>query len=97
MVTFDTKIKIKKVGTLKYNRLKSISILRKELSSFIGEVAYDESRQIIDSLLSGNFDEEITLVTQYSLDKVFDNMVYDRSNLKVTESNFVWPWVAPIG
>jgi hypothetical protein len=92
-----TKIKIKKVGTLKCDRLKSISVLRKELSCFGNNVTHQETKEILDSILSGNFDEEITEYTKYSLDKIFNNMEYDIEETPNSYCGFKFPFMMPIG
>jgi hypothetical protein len=92
-----TKIEIKKVGRLKYDRLKSISVLRKELSCFGNNFTHQETKEILDSIISGNFDEEITEYTKYALDKIFDNMEYDIEETPDSYCGFKWPYIMPIG
>lgn len=80
-------IKIKKVGNLKYNKIKSISILKRELSNFFGDIKYSDARDVIDYLLSGYNDEEITLNTKKALDQVFENMEYEEIENRGIEFN----------
>lgn len=92
-----TKIGIKKVGELKYDRLKSISVLKRELNCFGNNFTYQETKEILDSILSGNFDEEITEYVKFTLDKIFDNMEYDIEETPGSYCGFKWPWIMPVG
>lgn len=80
-------IKIKKVGNLKYNKIKSISILKMELCNFFGDIKYSDTRDIIDYFLSGHYDKEITLNAKKTLDQVFENMEYEEIENRGIEFN----------
>ena len=71
--------KIIKIGDLKYSRLKSMSILKKELNCFYN-YNNSEIKEIFDTLLSSNFVEEFGWKYKRAFDLIFDNTEYQTIN-----------------
>lgn len=71
--------KIIKLGDLKYSRIKSMSILKRELNCFY---SYNNSeiKDLFETLLSSNFNEEFGLKYKRSFDLIFENMEYQIIN-----------------
>lgn len=91
--------KIVKVGELKYDRLRSMSILRTELKSFDYEYSLSDIKDLLDSILGGNFDKSFNLKFKRCFDYIFDGNEYEHiSNYEdEKERNFPYIWIPPRG
>jgi hypothetical protein len=96
----EQEFEIKKLGDLKYPRLKSISILRKNLNLYDYRYTLTESKELLDSILNNKTDNiKFTLTFKICFDKIFNNMEY----IKYTnddypiERNFPDNWIPPFG
>jgi len=91
---------IKKIGTLKYSRLKSLSILRKEINCFGYNYTMIETKYLLDSLLNNKFEECFNWELKICFDQIFDKIEYikyDNDSYKYDEQNFPVNWIPPIG
>jgi hypothetical protein len=88
---------ILKIGTLKYDRLKSMSILRKELNYFSNDYSYKDIKEIFDSILKNEFNEIIDESLRICLNHIFDGNEYKDVEFHQTETNFPENWIPPIG
>jgi hypothetical protein len=83
--------KIKKVGNLKYDRLKSMSILKNEMRLREENLSMSDIKSLMDNILNNDFDEVITMNTKYSIDEIFDGNEYEEINddefIEYTNSN----------
>jgi hypothetical protein len=93
MIEFE----IKSVGHLKYSRLKSLSILRKELYNFNYAYTINEVKELLDSILNNTLSERFNLHFKNCFDLIFDDMVYIEHNNDPIELHFPNKWIAPIG
>ncbi len=69
--------KILKLGKLKFNRLKSMSILRKEINSFGYDFSYNEVKELFESLINGNFTEQFDLKFKMCFDIILIDNEYE--------------------
>lgn len=67
---------IKTLGKLKYPRLKSLSILRKEINSYDYKYTMAESKELLDAVLNNTFEERFNLIFKICFDKIFDGIEY---------------------
>jgi len=74
----DAEFKILKIGSLKYDNIKSMSILREELNSFGYDYSIFEVKELFYSLLNNKLQEEFNLKFKYCFDCIFDNNEYER-------------------
>lgn len=81
----EPQYKISKVGTLKYGRLFSISLLKKSFDNFSYYYSYKDTKEIFDSILNNELEEEFDLNFKFILDDVFDNMEYVTINAYPSE------------
>lgn len=88
------KFKINKVGTLKYPRLESLSILRKELNSFDYKYNMNDVKRLLDSILNNIFEEYFDLKIRICLDSIFHDTEYTVYNQE-EELNFPNNWISP--
>jgi len=90
---------IKKTGTLKYSRLKSLSILRKEIKLYDYNYSIREIKELLDSILNKTFDGRFNSVFKRCFDTIFDNMIYIEyaEDEYVNEKNFPDNFVPPMG
>lgn len=95
----DLEFEIKKLGNLKYSRLKSMSMLRKEINSFGYSYSMAEVKKLLDSILNNTFEERFNLKFKLCFDSIFDGMVYIEydNNPYKCEINFPYGWIPPIG
>lgn len=89
--------KIKKLGTLKYGRMKSIIILHNILNSYEYEYNRAEVKALLDSIIIGTFVEFFDLTFKTCLDMVFAGMEYFKIAQGIEEHNFPDDWIPPIG
>lgn len=87
--------KIKKIGNLKYSRLKSLSILRRELNSFGYKYTMTEVKELLDSILNNRLNKSFGLKMKSSIEEIFYDMEYLENNNYPTEKNFPDNWIAP--
>jgi len=83
-----TEYYLKKLGTLKYSRLKSIYILRKELNCFDYKYSNSETKELLDTILNGNLTENFNMKFKYCFDKVFNDNEYVELNENEENQNF---------
>ena len=76
-------IKIIKSGHLKYDKLKSISILRHELTAFGFNYPIKEVRDILELILNNLFTEPFDRKFQHCVDSVFFDNIYEN----ISENN----------
>lgn len=74
--------KIIKIGVLKYDRLKSMSVFKSELRSFGYDYGFFELKELFDKLLSNTFDEIIDGKFSHCVDKVFLNTEYEEIDIE---------------
>jgi len=84
----NLEFQIKKLGTLNYSRLKSLSILRKEINTYSYTYTMSEVKELLDSILNNTFEERFNLVFKICFDKIFNNNEYIEFNNYPTEQNF---------
>ena len=70
-------VTIKEIGKLKYDRIKSISIFLKELYSFGYNFGIIETKLIIDTILSNEFDKQVNYKMLPCLRSIFNNVVIE--------------------
>lgn len=68
--------KLISLGKLKYNRTKSMLILKNELNSFGYSYTNIEIKELLDNLLLGNIDD-ITYQLKNGVDLIFDDNNYE--------------------
>jgi len=90
---------IKSTGTLKYDKVKSMSIFKKEINQYDYKYNYIEIKTIIDLILEGKFPEKFNWQVKKALDKIFNNIQYLEydNNPYVEGHNFPDNWILPIG
>jgi hypothetical protein len=88
--------KISKIGDLKYNRLKSISILKEKLKLFNLNYNYSEVKKLIENIINENFDDKFNTEMKYCLDSIFKNNEYIEFHTYEIESNFPKNYIPPI-
>lgn len=91
--------KIINIGTLKYDRIKSISILKKELISYGINYTIKEVKELFDYFLSNSIEDNIINIEyKKSLDLIFNNIEYEiiYSDYYI-ERNFPENFIPPIG
>lgn len=93
----NLEFEIKTVGKLKYSRLKSLSVLRKEINLFGYDYTITEVKGLLDSILSNALKERFNLEFKHCFDKVIDNMEYIEHDNYPTEQNFPDNWIPPVG
>ena len=93
----NLEFKIKTVGTLKYSRLESLSILRKEINSFGYEYTMVQAKNFLDSILNNAFNDRFNLEFKFSIDKIISDMEYIKYDNSPIEQNFPDNWISPIG
>jgi hypothetical protein len=93
----NLEFEIKTFGKLKYSRLKSLSVLRKEINSFGYEYTITEVKELLDSILNNTLKERFNLKLKHCLDKIIDNMEYIEYDNNPTEQNFPDNWIPPVG
>lgn len=89
--------KIKKLGTLNYSRLESLSILRKEINSYGYNYTISEVKELLDSILNNTFEELFNLKFKVCFDKIFKDNEYTKYDNYPTEQNFPDNWIPPVG
>lgn len=85
------------VGNLKYERLKTLSLLRKELNSLGYNFNITETKRLLDSIISNTFKERFNYKFKVCFDKIFDNIEYTEFNYYPIEQNFPDNFIPPIG
>jgi hypothetical protein len=93
----NLEFQIKKLGTLNYSRLESLSILRKEINSYDYNYTMSEVKELLDSILNNNFEERFNLEFKVCFDKIFNCNEYTEYDNYPTEQNFPEDWIPPIG
>jgi hypothetical protein len=93
----DNLFKILKIGQLKYDRLKCLSILRKEFQLFDIKYNIIEIKTIFDNILIGKFHEKFDRTFKYCLDCVFNKNEYITYNFNEIETNFSENIIMPTG
>lgn len=81
---YTIQYKINKIGSLKYSRLECLSRLRKYLNQYDYNYTMPETKELLDSILSGDFDDEIfNIIYKLAFDEIFDNNEYS----KISDTN----------
>ena len=93
----NLEFQIKKLGTLNYSRLESLSILREEINSYDYNYTMLEVRELLDSILNNTFEERFNLIFKVCFDKIFNNNEYVKFDNYPTEQNFPDNWIPPVG
>jgi len=93
----NLEFEIKTLGELKYSRLESLSILRKEINLFGYEYTMTEVKELLDSILNNTFEERFNLKFKVSFDKIFNDNEYTEYDNYPTEQNFPDNWIPPVG
>ena len=94
----DDKWKVEKIGTLKYDRLKAISVFYAELKSFYGyEYSLKQAKELFETLLSNKSNLECNIVLKHCIDNVFTDTKYIRLFEECLEHNFPENFIAPTG
>jgi hypothetical protein len=93
----NLEFQIKKLGTLNYSRLESLSILRKEINSYGYNYTISEVKELLDSILNNTFEERFNLKFKVSFDKIFNNNEYTEYDNYPTEQNFPDNCIPPVG
>ena len=93
----NLEFEIKTLGELKYSRLESLSILRKEINLFGYEYTMTEVKELLDSILNNTLKERFNLKFKASFDKIIDGMEYIEYDTYPTEQNFPDNWIPPVG
>jgi len=89
---------ILRINALKYNRIKSISLFKKELNSFDFNYSIIETKEFMDLLLRNTFKESISKKMKHCIDIIFNDTKYEKIYAKEDkEQNFSDNWIAPIG
>lgn len=88
---------IETIGTLKYSRLKSLSILRKEINSYDYCYTMVKVKNLLDSILNNTFKEHFNLEFKRCFDIIFHDISYIVYNNYPVEENFPDNWIGPIG
>lgn len=70
-------IKLIKSGSLKYDRLKSISILRHKLNDFGFNYTIKEVKNILDNIINNSYTEEFDGKFQHCINSIFSDNIYD--------------------
>lgn len=86
---------VKKLGTLKFSRLRAISVLRKHLNSYDYSYTMSEVRELLDSVLNNSFEEKFNLKYKVSFDKVFNDNEYIEFDDRPIERSFPEDWIPP--
>jgi len=93
----NLEFEIKILGNLKYPRLESLSILRKEINSFDYNYTMTEVKELLDSIMNNTLKKRFNLKFKHCFDKIFDEMKYIEFDNYTTEQNFPDNWIPPIG
>ena len=93
----NLEFQIKKIGTLIYSRLESLSILRKEINSYNYNYTISEIKELLDSILNNTFEERFNFKFKICFDKIFKGNEYIEFDNYPIEQNFPDDWIAPIG
>jgi len=91
----ELEYKLIKVGQLKYDRIKSLSILRKEINSHGYCDSMNDVKILLDTVLNNELKENFNLSTKCCLDCIFDGNEYIEYNGNPVEFNFPDPWLLP--
>lgn len=90
--------KLVEVGLLKYDRIKSISLFKKELNSFDFQHSIVETKLFLDLILENNYKEPFSGKLKSCIDIILYNCKYEKiPNIENEERNFPDNWVAPMG
>jgi hypothetical protein len=90
------KFRLFRTGTLKYNRIKSMSILKKELNSFGYDYSIKDTKELFITLTEGNLYEGFNGKFKHCFDLIFNDNEYD--TIKVDdfeEHNFPVNFISP--
>lgn len=88
---------IRKIGTLKYSRLKSMSILRKEINSYGYMFNMKDIKELFDLVCNNKLNKSFDLKYKICFDMIFDGNEYIKINDEPIEKNFPDNWIMPIG
>jgi len=90
---------IKKLGTLNYSRLESLSILRKEINSYGYNYTMSDVKVLLDSILNNTFEEHFNLKFKMSFNKIFNGNEYTEydNNPYKFEKNFPDDFIGLVG
>ena len=95
----EIEFEIKKIGRLKYTRLESLYILRKEINSYGYNYTVVDAKELLDCVLNNLLKERFNLKFKLCFDKIIDGTEYIKheDNTYTNEKNFPDDWIPPIG
>ena len=93
----NLEFEIKTIGKLKYSRLESLSMLKKEINLFGYEYTITEVKKLLDSILNNTLKERFNLKFKQCFDKIIEDMKYIEYDTYPTEQNFPDNWIPPVG
>ncbi|HMT02305.1 MAG TPA: hypothetical protein PKD00_03195 [Burkholderiales bacterium] len=79
---------IEKLGTLKYPRIKSLNILKKEINDFGYNFNNVEIKKLLDAVLNNTLEGKFNLKFKEAFNKIFDDMQYIEYDNYKEENNF---------
>jgi hypothetical protein len=89
--------KVLNIGKLKYDRFKSISILKQTLNSFDCNYSYTDAKRLFDDLINGKLNNTmISLTFKYCFDQILNNSEYQLNDVYEYE-DFPYNIIRPIG
>lgn len=83
--------KIIKVGRPKYDRVRSISIVKHELVNFGFNYSLVEIKDIFDALVNNSFDETFDRKHKHCFDLIFDNIEYEELIEDISQNDTCFP------
>lgn len=87
----ENKFIILEIGTLKYNRIKSIVLFKNELSNFNFKYTLSEAKELFDEILNNSYSDMFGSEFKYCVDHVFSDTKYIEYNVyqfEPPEKNF---------
>ena len=91
----ELEYKLVKSGQLKYDRIRSLSILRKEIKFFGYCDSMNDVKILLDNVLNNNLKEKFSYSVKLCLDCVFEGNQYIEYNNYPIEGNFIDNWIPP--
>jgi hypothetical protein len=91
----ETEFKIVKIGNLKYDRLKAISVLCNILRSFGYMYPLGQTKILLDTILANELIETFNHKFKYAFDTIFDHVEYEEINHYEEEHNFPINFIPP--
>lgn len=86
-----------KTGTLKYSRVKSMSILRNNINAYGHMFNMKDTKELFELVYNNKFNELFDWRYKICFDMIFDGNEYLEFSNEPIERNFPDNWIAPIG